>query len=343
MAALVIEAAERFRRALLTKQATTAGRLTRAYGRIFRDLSGEIDDLLASLWDAETMTYRRSVKLARLRSLKSQIASEIDRYGVFADTEMLEGARDAIGSAGTDSRTLTQLSLPLGLQEAGIMSQWHRLPTDAVESLMGFLGPDSPLHDALIKQLGAEVADRVGDAMVKAIALGWNPTRTAALITKSGWGQGLTWSMKTVRTAQLWAYREGTRANYIANSRIVRSWTWSAALDVRTCMSCVALHGSVHPVTETLNDHHNGRCAMIPNTVTYRDLGLDVDTPELEIESGRDWFKEQPEAMQQQMMGQGMWDAWQGNQFAFDKLSQPYDDKVYGVMRRQATLGEVLG
>ena len=107
-------------------------------------------------------------------------------------------------------------------------------------------------------------------------------------------------------------------------------------------MSCVALHGSVHPVTETLNDHHNGRCAMIPNTVTYRDLGLHVDTPELEIESGRDWFKEQPAAMQQQMMGQGMWDAWQGNQFAFDKLSQPYSDKVYGVMRRQATLGEVL-
>ena len=254
---------------------------------------------------------------------------------------MLEGAQDAIGSALLDSRRLTQLNLPLGLQEAGVMGSWNRLPTEAVEQMLGFLGSDSPLHGALTKELGPNVAKNVGQAMTKGIALGWNPRKVATFITKQ-WGAGLTWSMRTVRTAQLWSYREATRASYLANQRIVKGWTWSAALDDRTCMSCIALDGTWHPNTETLNDHHNGRCAMLPDTVTYRDLGLDVDTPTDDTENGREWFKKQPEATQQKMMGQGTWEAWKRGDFEFGKLSQPYDDAVYGTMLRQATLEQLM-
>ena len=325
----------------MAKEATAAGRLVRAYGRIYQDVNSEIDDLLKGLWDEGEGKYRESVKLTRLRALKKQIADEIGRYGAYADTEMLEGSRDAIAAALNDSRALTQLALPEGLQQAGIMGQWHRLPAEAVEQMLGFLGPDSPLHDALVKELGGEVAERVGQAMTKGIALGWNPRKVAAYITKQ-FGAGLTWSMRTVRTAQLWSYREATRASYLANPRIVKGWTWSAAIDTRTCMSCLAMDGTHHPSTEVLNDHHNGRCAMLPDTVTYRDLGLDVDTPPLETESGRDWFERQPESVQKQMMGKGMWDKWQGGAFEFADLTQPYDDTVYGEMRRQATLKELI-
>ena len=254
-----IEAAEKYRAALLSKEATAAGRLTRAYGRIYKDLSTEIDDLLEGLWDAETGSYRASTKAARLKSLKRQIAREIDRYGAYADTEMLNGSQDAITQAMSDSRNLTQLSLPGGLQEAGIMAQWNRLPTESVEQMLGFLSTDSPLHDALIKKLGPEVADRVSDEMVKGIALGWNPRKVAAGIVKQ-FGAGLTWSMTTVRTAQIWSYRESTRASYAANPRVVKGWVWNAALDQRTCMSCIAMHGTRHELSEPLDDHHSGRC-----------------------------------------------------------------------------------
>ena len=254
----VLDASERFRRALLVRQARASGRLVRAYGRIYRDIEQQIDDTLDGLWDAEEGSYKR-FKQERLLALKRQVAAEINKYGAFAYQEMLSGSQDAINAAIKDSRTLTQLSLPLPLQEAGIMSSWTQLPSESIETMLGFLANDSPLHTALVDRLGPEVADRVGDAMVKGIALGWNPRRTARSIAKQ-WGQGLNWSMTTVRTAQLWSYRESTRASYAANSKIVKGWIWQAALDGRTCMSCVAMHGTKHPHSEPLNDHHSGRC-----------------------------------------------------------------------------------
>lgn len=339
----LIDAADRFRAALLAKQATATGRLVRAYGRIYRDIQADIDDLLEDLWDVDTGTYRKSVKLERLRALRKQIAAEIDKYAIYADAEMLDGAQDAISQAMSDSRNLTQLSLPEVMREAGIMGQWHHLPTDAVEQMLGFLGQDSPLHGALTQRLGPEVAERVTDAMTKGVTLGWNPRRTAALVNRQ-FGAGLTWSMTTVRTAQIWSYREATRYSYAANPRIVKGWIWHAQLDTRTCMSCIALHGTRHPVTEALEDHHNGRCAMIPETVTYRDLGYDVDTDPIGPQpgAGETWFREQPESVQRQMMGPGMLDAWQGGEFAFEKLTVSYEDAVYGRMLRQATLAELV-
>jgi hypothetical protein len=177
--------------------------------------------------------------------------------------------------------------------------------------------------------------------MTKGIALGWNPRKVAKVITKQ-FGAGLTWSMRTVRTAQLWSYREATRASYLANPRIVKGWIWSSAQDNRTCMSCIAMDGTWHPSTEVLNDHHNGRCAMLPDTVTYRDLGLDVDTPPLITESGEEWFKRQPESVQKRMMGKGVHEQWQAGAFKFGQLTQTYDDSVYGEMRRQATLEQLM-
>jgi len=107
-----------------------------------------------------------------------------------------------------------------------------------------------------------------------------------------------------------------------------------AALDGRTCMSCVAQHGTRHTNDEELNDHHRGRCTPAPIVVGTRLYDG--------MQTGPDWFNAQPEADQRRMMGPGMFDAYQRGEFGWGGMSVTYTDAVYGQMRRAATLRELL-
>lgn len=187
--------------------------------------------------------------------------------------------------------------------------------------------------------------DQVSQHIIDGIAVGMNPRTIAAALQRNlqdSLGTGLNWVMTTVRTAQIKSYQTATHANYLANSRIVPEWIWYAILDSRTCMSCVAKHGSVHPVTEIMQDHHNGRCAPIPKTITYKALGINLPDPIGEIPSGQAWFDAQPESTQRQMMGPGKYDAYKAGKFEFGQLSMSYQDDVYGELIKKATLKELV-
>jgi len=103
------------------------------------------------------------------------------------------------------------------------------------------------------------------------------------------------------------------------------------------------MHGTTHPLSEPLNDHYNGHCTMVPETVSYRDLGLDVDAPEIEIESGEAWFRSQPRETQIEMMGLSKWQAWQSGAFEFDSLATTSPDPAYGDMVTEDSLFGIIG
>jgi hypothetical protein len=169
--------------------------------------------------------------------------------------------------------------------------------------------------------------------MIEGIGLGYNPRKIASIIVDA-LGQALTDTLRTVRTANLWAYREANRATYIANQQYLAGWVWHANLnDDRTCMSCIAMHGTVHPLDEPLDDHHNGRCAPIP-------LVIGRENP---VESGVDWFENLSEAEQRSRMGAKFFEAWQDGKFKLADMPGQYDDDVYGQMRRSRTLQDLLG
>ena len=55
------------------------------------------------------------------------------------------------------------------------------------------------------------------------------------------------------------------------------------------------------------------------------------------------WFDQQPETTQKKMMGKGMHEAYKAGRFEFPKLSVQKPEEVYGTMRFQATLKELIG
>ena len=337
----VLAAAQQFRAAALARERQASSRLVQTYGRAYTRLSPAIEALSQRIarMDAPGPSVASLTRLDSLRSLRSQVENEIARFGTYADTEISRGATEAIAAGLKDSRAMAAASMGNGGPgQRALITAWDMLPTESVETMLGFLADDSPLHTALTKRLGPAVAQRMSDALVDGIVLGMNPRRVAEIVRRE-LGVGLSWALTTARTAQLYAYREATRANYMANSHIVSGWTWLSALDRRTCMSCINMHGSVHPVTESLNDHHSGRCVPVANVRQATTLGL----PRPEIEPGEQWFGRQPAAVQRQMMGPGMYKAWKAGKVAFADLSQPYSDPVYGEMLREASLVGLLG
>lgn len=337
---------EQFRRALLAQERQAATRLVRAYGGIWTRLQSQIEALtteLDTLAAKGELSPAKVARLGRLKNLERQIAEEVSKYGIYAEQEIAQGATAAIQQAQRDARALTQAALPgLAPLDAAIMARWQSLNPAAVESLLGFLADDSPLKRGLVKDLGPAVAERVGEKLLEGIALGYNPRKVASIIQHEV-GQGLTWSLRTARTVQVNAYREATRASYIANEEIVPRWEWRSARDERTCASCVAMDGTVHKANERLNDHWQGRCVMLPLPVSYRDLGFDVDEPPAEDEpTGEAWFAAQSPATQKAILGAGKYEAWQAGKFDFAQLSQEVSDPVWGAMRVEAPLKDLV-
>lgn len=284
-------------------------------------------------------------QLLRLASFENLIKGVETEMGKLA-REMSEKLSDEIAAelaaAADDGLLLVQKALP-GLEAAYIRGRWVTLVPDQVETMFGFLGPDGPLIAGMRINFGPAMAQFIRETIATGFISGMNPRDVARLIS-AALGEGLNWAMVTARTAHLWAYRAASHQNYLNNSWVVSSWIWFAQLDERVCMSCVAQHGTEHPLTEILADHHQGRCTPLPHTKSYAELGF-PGIPDLRpgVPRGEDWFRQQAEAVQRRMMGPGKLAAWQAGRFDFSQLTVPYRDPVYGKMLRENSLSGILG
>jgi hypothetical protein len=345
-----LDAARRFRAQLEAQELAAFNRMSTIYQGIFRAILPEIAALSEEIARVEFPDKESVLKLARLGRLLDQIEIQVTRFGGTVLDEITLAQRMAIEQSVTNAMELIELSLPPDLPPElwdAVRGSFVRLPADAIESAAGLLAEDSPLADLLRANYGPAVKDQVAQHILDGIGAGMNPQRIAILLEQNfanSLGQGLTWAMTTVRTAQIKSYRLANHAIFEANSDLVPTWTWVADIGSdRTCMSCINKHGSVHPVTESLDDHHSGRCVPVPNAITFEDLGLDIPERRTEIETGEEWFKRQPKAVQIERMGPAKYRAWKAGAFEFSQLSQEYDDDVYGVLLREASLKHMVG
>ena len=333
---------DRQRAELLRRERETATRLVKEYGRIYANLQGEIEALNAELAAMVNPSPGKLRKMARFLALRERIEAELSRYGAWADTEITAAASDVAQMAPGLARQLALANLPPELR-AIMEAAWTHLPTQTVQELLTMLAPGSPLHQALVTDLGPTIAKAVEEALLDGIALGYNPRKVAAIIRKT-LGQGLSWALRTSRTSMLYAHRQSTMATYRANSGIVKGWIWHAELGPRTCIACIAQHGTEHTLDETLNDHHNGRCAMVPKTISWADLGYTGIPERAPMQTGREWFEKLSPGQQAAMFeNKAMYRAWQKGAIGWDDLIGEHEDAVYGKMLQLPSLEALLG
>lgn len=316
--------------------------------RLIKQLRGELDKIDAQNLTNLARAFDRSVYKALLGdidALTKLLEAEKRGVNVRNTTEfkrLMGDIEDRLNSWQNYMRTsipvVASASIQMGVDSAAALVDTYRLSSvfrksnpAVIERLLKYLDENGPLFKRIESMAGYYV-DVVREAILAGVGRGDNPRDIAALITRN-LGMALTDSLRTTRTVQLWSYRDANRASYIENSDVVSGWIWYAELDSETCMSCVVQHGTVHGLDETLDDHYNGRCSMVP-VVIGQNPG---------IQTGQDWFGELTESEQRNLMGDGRYEAWKEDKFTLDALSRQHDDDVYGSMRTEASLKELIG
>jgi hypothetical protein len=336
----LIDQVTKLRAAQAAQEAAELQRLVDAYAAIDRAARREAEALALKLMDTYASTGKvpteaQIMRLSRYREMMDGIQQELEQYQSFMKIELRSQSAMAITEGERAARTLAELAA----REMGIKAQFQALEPAQIEQLIGFLDPRGPLYKRL-GELGGWTSEQVSQSILQGVGMGLNPKTTAAMLTKtlsdgvtSALGMGLTDALRTMRTCQLWSFREASRASYTANSDVVSGWTWLAELDQDTCATCVSMSGTTHTNDEVLDGHWNCRCVPVP--IIFGQNAVE--------QSGSDWFDQQDETMQRAILGPGKYDAWKDNKFTLADVPIQKENDTYGTMRFEKTLQELIG
>lgn len=322
MASNLPQLTKRQRAEVLAEDEKNLEAIAGAYALMYDRLAGDVEALTLAIEDLEDPTPAQVKALPQYKRLLRRGEEELDKFSTYLETTIGTAALAAVGLGLLHSRTLIN-----SLTGGGFTG----LDSGVVPQLLKYLDPDGPLYARLNELTGATI-DKVIQKITDGVSSGYNPRKIAGTI-RDAFGGGLTDALRNTRTVQLYAYRDSARANYMASDGLVTGWVWYAELDADTCLSCVAQHGTIHPLDETLDDHYNGRCAALP----YIE-GLTGDIP-----SGQSWFESLSEAEQTAMMGNGKHGAYKDGEFEFSQLSKQSENAVYGTMRTETPLIDLIG
>lgn len=163
-----------------------------------------------------------------------------------------------------------------------------------------------PIVDEVHRVLAAQLA--------AGTVLGDNPRTVAARIARIARDpidMGLARALVIARTEMLDAYRETARHTETAHRDVLAGWEWDANLDTRTCAACIVMHGTVHPLDQSGPEGHpQCRCARVPVTKPWRELGFDIDEPPSSTVDAHAWFDAQPDRVQRGILGAGVHDLY---------------------------------
>lgn len=323
---MIAEGRRAFQRSLKATDPNSAKRLADAYKGTLKSLDKAIADLQKKASE-KGLTPEEFQKSQALKDLRGEVRRELDAFQRVLREELALTQRRAAGEA-------AKLA-------SGMIGGFGQPDPRAIASAIDYL--DRPAMQNLLGQYGQYHADEIGNIALRGIGTGKNPLETARMISSYLDMMPITDAERFTRTLGNWSLRRGVQESWKQMDGLVRGWTWISARDKHCCMSCIAMHGTVHKLDETLNDHHSGRCTPAPITPSWSEFGFEDGQDFAPGETGQQWFERQPERTQRAMMGSARWMAWQDKAFTFADIPTEYNNEVYGKMRREKSLVEMLG
>lgn len=218
------------------------------------------------------------------------------------------GASSAAGTAvavtGQAEPPLIASQLPAAEQAAATTQFAGRVAATALDAIVARTAGQI---ESATRPLAADAAAAMRRALIRGVALGDNPNTVAGQMlaqVRRGFDGGLARARVIARTEILDAYREASRYAHMQNSDVLSGWEWRSARDRRTCPSCWAMDGTVHPLDQPGPlDHQQGRCVRLPKTKTWADLGINLTEPADVGGTAQDAFARLPRADQATVMG----------------------------------------
>tara|TARA_R110002020_G_scaffold222816_3_gene431740 strand:+ start:944 stop:1981 length:1038 start_codon:yes stop_codon:yes gene_type:complete len=282
------------------------------------------------------------MRLTTMDQLRAQIVGDIKLFSDIAAAQITQGQAAAVLLSEQAAFSTMAAGLPPGVTPdmlANVGVEWNRLPREALGNFVGIAGDGAPVGN-LLAEMGPQTAQVVRSSMLEGIGLGYSPRKTARNVQNAS-GMQLSKALAIARTETNRSFHEASRLQYASNPNLVKGYKRLSAKDDRVCMACIALDGTLYEVEEPLNSHVNCRCAMVPETLTYADLGLDVPMPP-EPENGKDWFNKQSTSTQKTMMkNPARYEAFKSGKINFNDLVKITDDPVWGKSASVAPLKDL--
>lgn len=263
-----------------------------------------------------------------LRALLADIQTQLN-----TNAQNVSGAGAAIqASAATlGGNVARQLALPFTPEQLAQIGIAWNVPDPAVlNAAIGFV--DSAAWAEEVGNYEPLVLQAIENVILTGIAEGWGARRMARELTARLQTLPVSQADNLLRTLQGQSFREAQLLHRLANADILTGQIRIAALDDRTCLACISLHGLEMPLDERVDDHHRGRCTSIPMV-----RGRDRD-----VARGQEWFNGLPEERQRKIAGHANFEAMAAGAATLADFVQPYQSQVFGDMLREASLISIL-
>jgi SPP1 gp7 family putative phage head morphogenesis protein len=283
----IITAARDFRAEVLRGDRDMLRQLSNAYSRIDKSLNRQFRELMRDIEraqrDGKTVNRDWLRRSLRYQSLIRQVRVEVSAYSLGV-SRFVEAKQSQAFDLGQDHAAEL-------IQRAAEIS-FARLPTGAIQELVGVMQNGSPLSKVL-DRLGGDAAAEIKNALIEGIASGKGVSpiarRLQSVIDVPRWK-----ALQIARTETMRAYRESSLQTYAENSDVLNGWVWTSTLSTRTCAACWALHGTFFPLSKQFFPAHvSCRCTSIPS----------VKGSKTNVQSGSVAFAELPADQQQTILG----------------------------------------
>ena len=368
----IYDAVGEFQERLLRNERRAAAQMVRVYAESWKRIRKKLERLQTEYERAQSQGQDVGLgwlyQQQRLSSMQALVAKELAHFAKYAEGSVSAQQARVIAESLQFSRDMTILSLGAEYDGQGRFAV-KTLHKGAIEALIGATQQGSAL-DRLFRQIREDGAKAAEDALVQGIVLGYNPRKIAPLI-RDALGVQLNRALTISRTEVMRAQRVATAENYKQNADVVKGWRWQAALTGNTCPVCISLHGSEHPLSETMSSHPNCRCTSTAITKSWEELGAEFGFDFSAAEkvgpsfeeiakkyklsdeqkrmyaqwkmTGEAYFRGLSAEEQRKILGPAKWLAWKDGKFGFDALSRKTYSALWGEGVRQASLVELLG
>ncbi|RAX51283.1 phage head morphogenesis protein [Arthrobacter sp. AQ5-05] len=298
--------------------------ITRAWVDAWDSLGPEFHEaLLEVIGDGKTrVPYAKVAKAKRLKDALRQARTTLDELAAQTRVTVTNDLASAVLDAADTHLAVARSQMPPAA--AGVAVNFDAVSKTALDGIV--LRSTEQIHASSLP-IPADVERMMKRELVRAIAVGDNPRTTARRILRGAEGEfngGLTRAATIARTELLDAHRQGALTAAQQNKDLLTGWVWSASLDARTCPSCLSNHGSFHPVDEFGPiDHHQGRCARVDKTLSWKELGFDgIEEPEDATPDARAWFDNLTDDSQDQIMGKAKAQMLRDGEIGWDDLTR---------------------
>ncbi len=300
----------------------------KAWAVAWSELAGAWDaaiaDLVAASQDGQWPSRGQVLRAERVLRAMEVSRAKLDELARDAGARVIESLPETTAAAAEWEARLVASQMPAQAgDQATLAAGFNRVDGTALDAIVQ---RTTQQVTALTLPLSTQATQAMNAVLIRGVALGDNPRTAARLMVQrveGAFNGGLTRALVISRTEMLDAHRQAARAQDLANLDVVTGWQWLAQMDNRTCPSCLAMSGTTHAPDESgPDDHQQGRCARIPLTKTWREMGFNLDEPESVMPDARAWFDEQPAATRLAIMGRDRLDLLDSGKIGWSDLAQ---------------------